>query len=83
MGSGIGQMLVRYERRVAAVFQVSGRRSLPNLDLLNPEKVQGPVLELDHCHKMTYLFLYLYLMPVLSIPRLGGNYKQILAEILS
>ena len=71
VGNGIGQVLVRCERRVNAVYQVSGRRSLPNLNLLNPEKVQGPVLELDHCHKMTYLFLYLYLMPVLSIPHLG------------
>ena len=42
-----------------AVYQVSGRRSLPNLDLLDPEKVLGPALELNHCHNLTFLFLYL------------------------
>ena len=47
MGNSIGQVLVRYERRVAAVYQVSGRRSLPNLGLLDPEKVPDPDLELS------------------------------------
>ena len=63
----LGKRGVRSERRVTAVCQVSGRRSLPNLGLLDPERVLGLVLELNHFHSLTFRNLYLYLKIDLNI----------------